>query len=322
MFRISESLLLLSRLCVFYLTAGLAPAHAATFTQPPPRSDAPWNAVQARLITGLPGLKPGVKGSLDLSSASLIFNSTSGTVSVPLASIVAAETGNQRVELWGTKGRLLRMAIPNGGGILFATVLHHRVDMLTVEFEDQRSGYHAAVFALDSDSARRALGVLSTAPAGPRQRPVNSCPGAGIRPRTVRILQPAWNDVQVPAAYRALIYENLVQRIGRVKGIDYVYRDGESDPAGVCAAYTVALTATAFREGSQVQRASTGPVGMFLGTTQLKFDLRISPAGGPEHTEEARATVRGETESLKVSDSVARKTAKALQRTLKTNGGA
>jgi len=322
MFRISESLLLLSLVSVFYFSAP-TPARAAAFTQQPAASSAaPWNAVHARLVTGLPGLKPGVKGSLDLSSASLVFNSPSGAVSVPLASIMAVETGSQRVELWGTKGRLLRMAIPNGGGILLATVLHHRVDMLTVEFVDEHSGYHAAVFSLDSDSAQRALGVLSASPAAPRERPANACAETRVQPGSVRILRPEWKDVEAPAAYRALIYENLVQRIGKVKGIDHVYRDGESAPAGACAAYTVALDATAFREGSQVQRASTGPIGMFLGTTQLKFDLRISPAGGPEHVEEARATVRGETESLKVSDSVAKKAAKALERSLKTRKGA
>lgn len=321
MFRISESLLLLTLVSVFYLSAP-TPARAAAFTQPPSHSAAPWNAVRARLITGLPGLKPGAKGSLDLSASSLAFNSASGAVSVPLASIMAVETGSQRVELWGTKGRLLRMAIPNGGGILLATVLHHRVDMLTVEFVDERGGYHAAVFSLDSDSAQRALEVLSSTSTAARPPAAVPCTGADVRPRTVRILQPAWNNVQVPAAYRALIYENLVQRSGRVKGIDRVYRDGEADPTQGCAAYTVALTATAFREGSQVQRASTGPVGMFLGTTQLKFDLRISPASGPEHAEEARATVRGETESLKVSDSVAKKAAKALERILKAKGAA
>jgi hypothetical protein len=214
------------------------------------------------------------------------------------------------------------MAIPNGGGILLATVLHHRVDMLTVEFTDERGGYHAAVFSLDSDSAQRALGVLSAAPAAHHERVSNACSGTRVQPGSVRILQPEWKDVEVPAAYRALIYENLVQRLGKVKGIDHVYRDGESDPASACAAYTVSLNATAFREGSQVQRASTGPIGMFLGTTQLKFDLHISPSGGPEHVEEARATVRGETESLKVSDSVAKKAAKALERTLKTRKGA
>ncbi|MDR3504896.1 MAG: hypothetical protein P4L52_01495 [Acidocella sp.] len=274
--------------------------------------------MEALHVAGLPGVKANEKGKLVTTAAGLVFNGKSGAVTVPAGQILAVEVGNQRVELWGMKGRLLRMAIPQGGGLVAATFMHHRVDMLTVEFEDAKGGYHAAVFYAGREEMQQALQQLATATANGRQRRSNRCEAGKLRPDTVRVLEPGWNDVEVPAAYRALVYEDLVKQLAVVKGISQVYRDGEQDADGACPAYTVELTATGYKQGSQVARASTGPVGLFVGTTQLKFDARITSAvGGLDYRAELRATVRGETESIKVADGVAKKLAKEFAKSQK-----
>ena len=63
---------------------------------------------------------------------------------------------------------------------------------------------------------------------------------------------------------------------------------------------------------------------MFVGTTQMKFDVAFSDASGKLNTtEQITATIRGESESTGVADhvakDVARRYAKALQNAAKSN---
>jgi len=54
-----------------------------------------------------------------------------------------------------------------------------------------------------------------------------------------------------------------------------------------------------------------GPVGMFVGTTQMRFDTTFTDASGRWDThDQVKATVRGESESTNVADSVAKTIAK------------
>jgi hypothetical protein len=107
------------------------------------------------------------------------------------------------------------------------------------------------------------------------------------------------------------VYERLVDGLGKSKGIDHVYRDGESGAYEGCPQYTIELTFTGFKQGSQVGRASMGPVGMFVGTTQMAVDVKITDAEGEvKFHDQTKATVRGESESINVAGSVAKKLAK------------
>src|ERR1700676_4422506 len=107
-----------------------------------------WKAPGVEHAYGLPETKVHEKGALTINSGGLTFKGKSGSHSIPRSALLAVSTGSERVELWGIKGRILRMAIPNGGGLAAAGVMHHKVNMLSVEFKDPRDGYHAAVFYL------------------------------------------------------------------------------------------------------------------------------------------------------------------------------
>jgi len=122
-----------------------------------PSTAAVWQSTKAEHAYALPDIKHNKKGTLTLSADALTSTGKSGNTSIPRSSVTAVSAGNQRVELWGMGGRILRMAIPDGGGVAAAAVMHHRVDMLTVEFNDSSSGYHAAVFFLPAKEADRAL---------------------------------------------------------------------------------------------------------------------------------------------------------------------
>jgi hypothetical protein len=76
-----------------------------------------------------------------------------------------------------------------------------------------------------------------------------------------------------------------------------------------------------FKEGSSVKRSFMGPVGMFVGTTQMKFDVTFTDASGKVNTrEQIAATMRGESESTNVADHVAKSVAKHYTNLLKAAG--
>ena len=273
-----------------------------------------WTSTHAQHVFGLPGARAKESGTLTINGSDLTFAGKTSRSTIRLQSVYAVGAGNERVELWGMKGRLLRMAIPNGGGLFAATFMHHRVDMFTVEFGDQNGGYHAAVFFLPANEAERALQTLTTAPIAHYEPADTACNGGPVKLSTIRIPLPAWNDADVPAAYRALVYERLIERMRQSPGIGRVYRDGEPG----CPQYTVQLSATGFKAGSQIARASTGPVGMFVGTTQMGFAVSLLDARGQElDRDQVKATIRGESESINVSQTVAKKVAKELIASLK-----
>jgi hypothetical protein len=101
-----------------------------------------------------------------------------------------------------------------------------------------------------------------------------------IKPKSVLVSFPYWEESEVPAAYRVLMYEHLIDRLAHIDGISHIYRDGEDRGPGVCPQYTIHIAVTGFKQGSQVQRAVTGPVGFFVGTTQMRFDTSITDASG------------------------------------------
>ncbi len=280
-----------------------------------------WTSHGVQHVNGLPDAKPKDKGTLTLSATALRFTGKASSSMIPRQSVTAVSAGNQRVEIWGVKGQILRAVIPNGGGVAAAMVMHHRVDMLTVEFTDGRGGYHGAVFFLPANEATRALESFSKTPIVPREPQGNGCQDGFVRPHSLLLSAPIWDQAEVPAAYRALVYERLLDRLRQVKGIDHVYRDGENNARQGCPEYTMQLSISGFKEGNQVKRAILGPAGFFVSTTQMTFDATVTDASGKVNMrEQIKATVRGETESTNVATDVAKKLAKQYSAVLRSSG--
>ena len=284
--------------------------HAATATA------AIWQSTKAEHVYGLPDIKHNKKGTLTIGADAITFTGKSGKASILRSAVTAVSAGNQRMELFGMTGMFLRMTIPDGGGLAAAAVMHHRVDMLTVEFSDGHGANHAAVFFLPAKEADRALQNFSLTPAAPRKISEAVCQNAAIDPKSVLVSAPNWDHAEVPAAYRALVYEHVVDRLRGTKEVGHVYRDG--DGQGGCPQYTVHISIATFKEGSSVKRAALGPAGMFVGTTQMKFDVTYTDASGKLNTsEQIKATMRGESESTNIADHVAKSLAKHYATALK-----
>lgn len=97
-----------------------------------------------------------------------------------------------------------------------------------------------------------------------------------------------------------------------------MYRDVENTGQRVCPQYTIHISIATFKKGSQVKRAILGPVGMFVGTTQMTFDTTLNDASGAvDLHKQVKGTTRGEAESTNVADGVAKSIAKQYASVLK-----
>jgi hypothetical protein len=78
------------------------------------------------------------------------------------------------------------------------------------------------------------------------------------------------------------------------------------------------LSTTGFKPGSQVERASMGPAGFFVGVTQMTVNLVITDANGTTVLrDQIKASQRGEPESMNVIDKVAKQVVKKWARAQK-----
>lgn len=296
---------------------------ASTFPYDPIPS---WTAGRVQHAYGLPGLKPKSKGSMTVNNSGITFDGKAGRYDIPWAEITAISNGTERVELWGTTGRIVRMVIPNGGGLAAATVMHHKVNELTVEFHDVQGSYHGAVFFLPGNDAAHVIESSTQAvPSLKDQKalvsppaPVISCQGTNEVSGSVLVSPPNWTEADVPAAYRAAVYENIVDRLQNVQSVSHVYRAGKPSPQQTCPQFTITISVVSFKPGNQVVRASMGPIGFFAKTTQMVFNATFTDVSGRlNKTEPLKATVRGESESLTIADRVAKRLAKLLANNLK-----
>lgn len=302
------------------LPLALSSVAMAQTDAPTGRTQTTWTTSGAEHVYGFPDAKSGKKGTLVLSADALTFTNRTSNSSIPRSTILAVSNGSDRVELFGTTGRIVRMMIPDGGGLAAAAVMHHRVGMLTIDFVDARGGRHAAVFNMPPVQADAGLAMFSQTPVA-LQPPAaaNTCGDRAINPGSVLVATPNWDNAQVPAAYRALVYEHVVNRLQGVKGVNHVYRDGEVPLDGACPAYTVHISVRTFKQGNQIERASLGPVGMFIGATQVSFDFNLTDASGRlNQSEQVKASIRMESESTGVADKLAKALAKQYLASLKS----
>jgi hypothetical protein len=269
-----------------------------------------WSSTHAIQVLGMPGIKAKEKGTLTITPQRITFTSQPASASIGLRSIVAIGAGDEQVELWGMKGILMRMAVPYGGGAAFATFMHHRRDMLTVEFVDRRGGYHGTVFFLPGDEAEQALHSIAWSPATHdeerQEQQQTRCPIADVKPDSILVAKPVSDKTDFPAAYRVLLYEHIIDRLSKDSDVE-VYRDGRES----CSHYTMHMSITAFKPGSQVERAFMGPMGFFVGVTQIALDLEVRDAkGAVVIREQIKTTQRGESESMNVIKKLAHQVVK------------
>jgi len=281
--------------------------HARTAPKPP------FNQLNAIHVAGLAEVKANVSGDLTLTPSAITFSNKTVTESIPRERIVNVFTGDQRTEPWGTTGKIARKIIPYGGGAVLAAATNKKVDLLTVEFRDLHDAYHGVVFVLPLQKAAAVRDQLLANLTPPVQRPASSC--AEPLPGSVVVAPIQVNGIDLPAEYRILLYEQTIKELKIKRPDDKILRAGDRSAGPGCAALNLDITVTGFKKGNRALRASTGPLGLFLGTTSLTFAVSLQDVHN--HTvfqAQIKKSNRTDSESLGLADSIAKNVAKRLDK--------
>ena len=280
------------------------------------------SSLPAKELIGLPEVGVNTEGSLSLIGKEIVFTSRGVAAKIPRQRLIGVSTGEERVEMGGTTGRIARLVIPYGGGLALGAVAHKKVGLLTIEYFDKSDEYHGAVFVLSTDDIAVALARLNFQPAPATLAsteapftPLSACSPGNTYSNTVRI-EPIAEQAEglFPAEDRVLLYERLIQKLTSEKTIANVYRAGDSSVAARCAEFIVRIRMVSFDKGDQAVRASVGPLGHFVGTTKLKYHLTITTGAGMTVTgRDLKASEGSDTDSLNITKAIA----KAVTRDLK-----
>ena len=279
-------------------------------------TDIVWRSAQAKYRIGLPGIKPKASGTLTLSPTELVFTTSNGRAFIERARIFAVTVGGERKETGGIGAWVARTALPFAGGAVLATVTQAQVDLLTVEFSDERGSYHGAVFILPKTEALHFQEKYGSLAPESRAEQLNSPYGCDReRSSSLKVAAIDSTGLPVPEEYKVLLYEQLIRRLQEKSGYETIYREGDSSTAAACPEVVIRVKLTEFNKGNAVLRATTGPVGVFVGVTSLQAHLELSDPTGKKLTDiDLKASERGDSDSLDVADEIAKSVAKDLKK--------
>jgi hypothetical protein len=275
-----------------------------------------WKSDHAKHLIGLPDIKENTDGTLALSPTEFVFTTPSGQTILQRTQIAAVSFGDERMETGGKIGKLGRMAIPYGGGSALALMTKAKVDLLTIEYRDTNDAYHGVVFLLPKNEV---AGLRDMIPLSELHKAVEEprppCISGAIQPETLKVSTISVVGIPLPTEYKVLIYEKLMHRLQADAGPGHVFRDGDRSPAAACPAVNLTLSVNAFSKGNAILRASTGPLGEFMGTTSLKFHVLIQDYQGKVVLEkDLKSSQRGDSESLGVANSIAKTITKKFEK--------
>ena len=266
-------------------------------------------------ITGLPDAKPNIKGRLTLSDTELLFTNPDFKAQVPFTRMTNVSIGSERIETGGTTGLIMRKVIPYGGGMALAAVTQKSAELLTIEYVDVAGRDHGVVFFVPNSSAQALSDRMS--PQLSRTTPPlpHACVEGASSPTSVVVEPIASRGLELPAEYRVVLYEGLIAELRDSKGPLTYTRASKSDAAPSCLGMKLQITVTAFNKGNRALRASTGPIGLFVGKTSISFHVELTAAGGYSAlSEDMTNSKRMDTESLGVAKSVAKAVSKKIRK--------
>ena len=287
-------------------TASLSPGGAVS-------TSASLNQHNVIHVAGLEEVKANVSGDLTLSPAALTFSNKNVTASIPRERIVNVFTGDQRTEPWGTAGKIARKVIPYGGGAALAAATNKKVDLLTVEYRDLHDAYHGVVFVLPLQKAAAVSAQILASLTPPVELPPSSC--AEPLPGSVLVAPIQVSGVDLPAEYRILLYEQTIKELRIKRPENKIFRAGDRSSGPGCAALSLDITVSGFKKGNRAVRAATGPLGLFLGTTSLTFDVSLQDVHDKTvfHAQLKKSN-RTDSESLGLADAIAKNVAKRFDK--------
>ena len=272
-------------------------------------------AIDVVHVAGLMEVKPDIKGTLLITPETIVFSSGTVRAIIPRSRILNVFVGDQRTEPWGTTGKVVRKVIPYGGGAVVGAITNGQVDLLTVESLDEHDGYHGVVFAVPFQKANAIREQLTVSLVPVVKRSAPPCSEGASAPQSVLLAPILVSGIELPSEYRILLYEQLYKQLKTHNPSDSFLRTGDLSSGPGCTALTLRVTVTGFKKGNRAVRASTGPLGMFLGTTSLTFDINLQDL--KEKTifdAQMKKSDRSDSDSLGLADSIAKSVAKRMDK--------
>lgn len=275
---------------------------------------------RAIYLVGLPDAKPRTQGEIHLGPEALEFNSGKIHAAIPLNQITAVSIGDERTEKGGVVGQVAGRAIPFGGGAALGLALQKSVDLLSVEYRDSHQGYHGAVFVLPTKQALGLQQKILAKVTPPQPTPVVVCSDTPPISASVLVAPIEVSGVDLPAEYRVLLYEHLITELKSREPSDTYFRAGDISAGPGCTSLTLRVTVTGFKKGNQTLRASTGPLGRFLGTTSVSVQMTLNNAAGKTVFDSKRKkSNRRDSDSLNVARSIAKDISKKIEKAMSKN---
>jgi hypothetical protein len=114
------------------------------------RSPVSGSTIHVTQVLGFEGAKHNATGDLKIQDGVMQFQhdgSTAAQVSISSIQDIFVEDGDKQVG--GTAMTLGKAAAPYGGGRVVSLFAHKKYDFLTVEYLDNRGGFHGAIFQLE-----------------------------------------------------------------------------------------------------------------------------------------------------------------------------
>jgi hypothetical protein len=269
-----------------------------------------WQGVQH--VIGFDGVPASAKGDLEVGTKGIAFFAGNQWKSVPLSRIESAQVGSERQETGGKVGKVTRVLVPYGGGALVGLATQRGVGLLSIRYRDSQDGLHETLLLMPQAQAIEAQQALVTLirPDSGHHNSASQCSLKGSFP-AIRIA--VENEDRVAPEYEAAIFEHLVADVRGLWPEAAIFRGLQEQ--STCRAVTLTLKLVDLQKGNAVKRASTGPLGLFIGVTRVEADVLLQGLKGNEISEHSyKASRRGDRESLGVASSIASSITKDLAR--------
>lgn len=289
-----------------------------------------------RHIGGLPGVRPRAMGKLIRTDQGITFEERGASTFVYAAQIVKVSIDDERNLKGGFFGEFLRTGIPFAGGLgigmsglsesfgsvpfafgLLATAfMQSHSHVLTVEYFDPHDGYHGAVFIMSRHAAEDIQRQFTSGVVPPKvEQPKNGCPAIITDPHSIVMLPVSSQVAEIPGEYRVLTYEHVFETLQRKVSGWHVRRLGDTNDLAVCGEWKLTITVNAFHKGNAVERALIGPIGQFVGVTNLSCRIVLNNSRGDSLLDEdVKAAIRGDRESLDLGDVVSKAIARKIRK--------
>jgi hypothetical protein len=111
-------------------------------------------------VVGFDNIKPNTRGTLTFLPNGLQFTTATqkGDILTPnITDVFAGQESRQDVS--GMTGTVVKAGIPYGGGRV-VSLFSHKVEVLTVEFNDENGGFHGAIFVVSNGKATELRNAL------------------------------------------------------------------------------------------------------------------------------------------------------------------